>query len=138
MREIQSNSQARWYMFVSVSGIVVFIVGCFLGSWKVIGFGLLMIGGWYKGLQGIYAMISFYFMYKKQKAKLKEIKPLFSESEIEEFYKKQPNLKTTKSEIKEWLERSQSNQKARIKPKDDNNHNGRNETMKNLPLNNNK
>jgi hypothetical protein len=121
MREIQSNSQARWYMFVSVSGIVVFIVGCFLGSWKVIGFGLLMIGGWYKGLQGIYAMISFYFMYKKQKAKLKEIKPLFSESEIEE-----------------WLERSQSNQKARIKPKDDNNHNGRNETMKNLPLHNNK
>ena len=73
MREIQSNSQARWYMFVSVSGIVVFIVGCFLGSWKVIGFGLLMIGGWYKGLQGIYAMISFYFMYKKQKAKLSSV-----------------------------------------------------------------
>jgi hypothetical protein len=92
MREIQSNSQARWYMFVSASGIVVFIVGCLLGSWKVIGFGLLMIGGWYKGLQGIYAMISFYFFYKKQiEEEIKQFEGTLSESEMKELRKRIKN-----------------------------------------------
>ena len=95
MREIQSNSQAKWYMFVAVSGVVVFILGCVLGSWKVIAFGAAMILGWFKGLQGIYWMIVIYFMYKKQKEK--EIKALFSELEMEELNKKNQKMVITKN-----------------------------------------